>query len=74
MATTLRFSLHISQEEALRYYQGSAKSVVVRAENGQRLQFPAEHIRPFIDQKGVQGIFSISFDNDNKLIGLKRIE
>jgi len=73
MATTLRFSLHISREEALRYYQGSANSVVVRAENGQRLQFPAEHIRPFIDQKGVQGIFSISFDNDNKLVGIKRL-
>jgi uncharacterized protein DUF2835 len=73
MATTLRFSLHISQEEVLRYYQGSANSVVVRAENGQRLQFPAEHIRPFIDQNGVQGTFSISYDNDNKLIGIKRL-
>jgi len=73
MATTLRFSLHISREEALRYYQGSANSVVVGAENGQRLQFPAEHIRPFIDQHGVQGTFSISYDNDNKLIGIKRL-
>lgn len=73
MATTLRFSLDISREEALRYYQGSAISVVVSAENGQRLQFPAEHIRPFIDQKGVQGIFSISFDNDNKLTEIKRL-
>lgn len=73
MATTLRFSLDISREEALRYYQGSANSVVVSAENGQRLQFPAEHIRPFIDQKGVQGLFSISFDNDNKLTEIKRL-
>jgi uncharacterized protein DUF2835 len=73
MATTLRFSLHISQEEVLRYYQGSANSVVIRAENGQRLQFPAEHIRQFIDQNGVQGTFSISYDNDNKLIGIKRL-
>jgi len=73
VATTLRFRLNISREESLRYYQGTATSVVVRAENGQRLQFPAEHIRQFIDQKGVQGIFSISFDNDNKLVGLKRI-
>jgi hypothetical protein len=73
MATTLRFSLHISRDEVLRYYQGSASSVIVRAENGQRLQFPAEHIRPFIDQHGVQGLFSISFDNDNKLIGIKRL-
>jgi uncharacterized protein DUF2835 len=73
MATTLRFSLHISREEVLRYYQGSASSVIVSAENGQRLQFPAEHIRPFIEQDGVQGTFSISYDNDNKLIGIKRL-
>lgn len=73
MATTLRFSLNIPREEALRYYQGSARFVVVRADNGQRLRFPAENIRPFIDQKGVQGVFSISFDNNNKLIGIKRI-
>ena len=73
MATTLRFRLRLSRDEAMRYYQGSATSVVVRAENGQRLQFPAEHIRRFIDQHGVNGVFIISFDNDNKLIGLKRI-
>ncbi|MBL1319768.1 MAG: DUF2835 domain-containing protein [Methylophaga sp.] len=69
----LRFSLNISREQALRYYQGTAKVVMVTAETGQKLQFPAEHLRPFIDQKGIWGQFSIQFDKDNKLIGLNRI-
>jgi hypothetical protein len=73
MATELRFSLDLPADQALRYYQGSARYVVVRAENGQRLQFPAEHIRPFIGQDGVTGRFSIQFDDNNKLLAIKRL-
>jgi len=73
MAKTLRFRLNITRDEILRYYHGTAKNVIVRAENGQRLQFPAENIRQFIDHLGVNGVFAISFNDDNKLIGLQRI-
>ena len=73
MAKELFFSLNVSREQALRYYQGTIRFVVVTTNNGQKLQFPAEHIRPFIDQMGIQGQFCIQFDVDNKLIGLKRI-
>ena len=73
MATELYFSLNVSREQALRYYQGTAKIVIVTAHTGQKLQFPAEHIRPFIEQNGIQGRFSIQFDNANKLIALNRI-
>lgn len=73
MASERRFYLNLSQEQALRYYQGSARFVVVTAENGQRIQFPAEHIRSFIGESGIQGWFSITFDDDNKLIAINRI-
>lgn len=73
MATELRFRMAISADEALKYYKGSARTVIVTAETGQRVQFPAEQIRPFIDSQGVHGYFSIQFDGNNKLIGLKRI-
>ncbi len=72
MATELFFSLNVSREQALLYYQGIARAVIVTTVNGQKLQFPAEHIRPFIDQNGIQGNFRIQFDGDNKLIGLSR--
>lgn len=73
MATKLHFFLNISREEALRYYQGTARAVIVTTSDGQKLQFPAEHIRPFIDQTGISGQFSIEFDSNNKLMGLKRV-
>lgn len=73
MSTELHFYIDIDREEALRYYKGTARFVIVTASNGQRIQFPAEHIRPFINQKGIQGSFSIRFDSDNKLIGLSRL-
>lgn len=74
MTAKLHFTLNLPPEQALRYYQGNARFVVVTAENGQRIQFPAEHIRPFIDQSGVQGYFSIQFDDNNKLLELRRIQ
>lgn len=73
MATELQFYLDIDREQALRYYQGTARVVIVTTTNGQQLQFPAEHIRSFVDQNGIQGHFSIQFDQDNKMIGLKRL-
>ncbi|RKZ88196.1 MAG: DUF2835 domain-containing protein [Gammaproteobacteria bacterium] len=73
MTIELHFRLDLPPDEALRYYQGKARVVVVIADNGQQIQFPAEHIRPFIEQSGVQGYFSIQFDDDNKLLDLRRI-
>ncbi|MDC9725979.1 MAG: DUF2835 family protein [Gammaproteobacteria bacterium] len=73
MATELQFYLNISREQALRYYQGTAKVVVVTTTSGQKLQFPAEHIRSFIAQDGIEGWFSIQFDDENKLIALKKV-
>jgi len=73
MPTELQFYLNISREQALRYYQGTARAIVVTATNGQKLQFPAEHIRSFIGLNGIEGYFSIQFDDDNKLVGLKRV-
>lgn len=72
MANSLSFSISLTRDQALRYYQGHARFVIVRADNGQRVQFPAEHLRPFIGSDGVHGRFSIEFDSNNKLIGLKR--
>ncbi|MCC5796213.1 MAG: DUF2835 domain-containing protein [Methylophaga sp.] len=73
MATERYFRLAISREEAMRYYKGEALVVVAYADNGQRLQFPALHIRRFIDQYGIHGRFRIRFDHNHKLIDLQKI-
>lgn len=73
MAIELRFRMAITADEASRYYRGAALSVVVQAENGQKIQFPARYIRPFIDQAGVRGLFKIRFDDNHKLLALERV-
>lgn len=73
MPAKLHFRLAINAEEASRYYSGKAHFVIVVADNGQKIQFPARYIRRFINQLGVRGYFSIQFDDDNKLIALNRI-
>lgn len=71
--TELQFRLHLSREEALLYYQGQISTLIVQAHNGQTISFPALHIRPFVDAAGVNGLFRIRFDNQNKLQSLERI-
>ncbi len=73
MAAELRFRMNLSASEAERYYRGTARFVVVKAESGQKIQFPVEHIRGFIDQQGVSGYFSIKFDDNHKFLALNKL-
>lgn len=69
----IRFYLNLTAERYLHYYQGAAKAVSVVSVDGRRLQFPAEHLRPFVTHNGVQGEFVLQFDSRNKFLGLKRL-
>jgi uncharacterized protein YqjF (DUF2071 family) len=69
----LRFRLDIQAGEALRYYRGQATTVVAKAVNGQTIQFPASHIRPYVTQAGIHGWFRIRFDAQNKFVALEQI-
>lgn len=69
----MTFALQISPEQYQRYYAGSAKAVVVTATDGRTLKFPANAIQKFVTQEGIQGVFEIQFDDNNKMIGIKRI-
>lgn len=69
----LRFRLAITADKYLSYYQGRAQAVITRAEDGSRLEFPANAVQRFLRHEGIHGLFEISFDENNKLIGLERI-
>lgn len=69
----IRFRLAISAEDYLAYYQGAAKAVVVRAEDGRRVRFPAGALQPFITHQGIHGRFELRFDARHKLQALRRI-
>jgi len=67
----ITFSLNISADEYLKSYTGTARSVLAKSEDGRRIRFPAEVLRPFVTHAGIAGRFCIVFDADNRF---KRIE
>jgi len=71
--TSMRFSLNISAEQYERYYQGSARSVIVTTEDGRTLKFPANALQQFVTHEGIHGHFEILFDHNNKLSKVQRI-
>ncbi|MDT8383864.1 MAG: DUF2835 domain-containing protein [Gammaproteobacteria bacterium] len=68
-----RFHLAIPAEEYLAYYEGVMRAVVVSLASGQRLQFPAESLRPFVSREGVYGEFVMRVDGQNRLQGIERV-
>jgi len=72
-SSKVRFALNITQDVLLSYYEGTARSVVVKSLDGRSIQFPANVLRQFVTVEGVQGIFEIEFDADNKFVGLRRV-
>ena len=70
----LRFRLAITAQEYLSYYQGSAQVVVARSEQNQTIRFPASAIQQFVTRDGVFGKFEITFDENNKLIGIQSVD
>ena len=73
MAHKMRFTLNISAELYGVYYQGNARFVQVKAEDGRTLRFPASELQRFVSHTGVQGNFEIEFSEDYKLVSLRRL-
>jgi hypothetical protein len=69
----VRFTLAISADDYLRYYQGAARNVAVTADDGSRIKFPAEHLRPYVMHDGIRGRFELHFDETHKFIGLRKL-
>lgn len=70
---SIRFFIRIPAEEVLRYYQGMADQVLVRAEDGRRVRFPFHHLRPFVGPDGISGRFEMLLDASNKCLGVNQL-
>jgi len=46
---------------------------LVVSEDGRSLKFPAALLQKFVTHGGVRGRFEISFNEQNKLVGMRRI-
>ena len=69
----VQFKLHISADDYLQYYSGQATSVSVVSIDGQRIEFPAEHLRQFVVAEGIDGYFELCFDENNRFKQIKRL-
>lgn len=67
------FTLSISPDEYLRYYQGAARNVVAHASDGRTVRFPARELRAYVTRDGVHGRFRLRCDRHNRLVSFERI-
>lgn len=65
--------IRLPADEYLRFYKGSAKSILVKSREGIRVKFPAELLRPYVTIDGIFGAFIISFDSANKIKGIRKM-
>ncbi|WP_286235754.1 DUF2835 domain-containing protein [Thalassotalea sediminis] len=66
------FFINITAYEFLPYYQGRVKDIVVTSEQGQRIQFPAMHLRSYLTPTGIMGRFCLETEN-KKFVSLKKL-
>jgi hypothetical protein len=69
----IRFTLQLSYDQFLKVYQGAAKNVLVIADDGRRIAFPARNIQSFLTKDGIKGYFEMELTAENKFIGIKRL-
>ena len=67
------FSLNLTAEEYLPYYQGVVQNVQVISHDGRTLRFPANVLRPFVTHDGIKGTFMLEYDQHNKFKGIRRV-
>ena len=65
--------MHLSVEKYLQFYQGTAKNVIVKTDDGRTLKFPASRLQGFVTKDGITGQFEILFDDNHKIVSLNRM-
>ncbi len=66
------FSISMSAEQFKPYYEGKIQAIVVTCTTGKRIQFPAMHLRKYIQSSGVSGSFCLQTKN-NKFVSLTKL-
>jgi len=69
----IRFQLGISAEQFLRVYQGSAKNISTRADDGRLIKFPAQNIKQFLTHDGIYGYFEMELTTEHKFVAIKKL-
>lgn len=67
------FRLALGRDEIMLMYQGQARRLVVRTEQGLTIELGLEKIRPFVSVNGVHGHFRLVTQEDHRFVRLERI-
>jgi hypothetical protein len=69
----IRLPIRISPEKWTDYYRGEIQSVIATALDGRTIQLRAHHLRPFVTQDGILGLFEIQLDAHRRLVSIRKI-
>jgi hypothetical protein len=69
----LYFSLRVTYEDFLPYYQGVAAKVLVKDTKGRDLLINGRHFRPFVNSRGVNGNFKLTLDGQGNFISMEQL-
>jgi len=69
----IRFHIELSADEYLQYYNGTASALIVKADDGRRVQLPAGRFRQFVTQDGIHGYFEITLGDKHKLLSITKL-
>ncbi|MBQ0724240.1 MAG: DUF2835 domain-containing protein [Cycloclasticus sp.] len=70
---SLVFKLAIPAEKYLSVYKGHAKTISTIANDGRRVEFSAEKVRPFLTHDGVYGTFEMHISAEKKFLSIKKL-
>ncbi|MBZ4193529.1 MAG: DUF2835 domain-containing protein [Candidatus Contendobacter sp.] len=68
-----RFIIRLPADQALAYYQGVVDTVQAVDLDGRRIRFPARLLRVHITHLGIEGLFALRVDDQNRAIDLRRL-
>jgi hypothetical protein len=69
---TYYFSLNLTSQDYMPYYQGRVQSIIVMTEQGVKVEFPAMHLRNYLTAIGIKGRFCLKTQN-NKFLSLEQL-
>ncbi len=70
----IRFYLNLSYDQYLTVYQGIAKTVIAKADDGRSISFPAGNVQRYLSKEGVNGYFEMELTAKNKFIAIKKLD
>ena len=70
---SLVVEISLPREQYLQVYQSYIRQVKAIARNGRSVRFPIVVLKPYLTHNGIHGTFELTFDDNNKFIGIQAL-